>query len=205
MTIPNNYFIFIDVFIIALYCAFLAVSYRNGFLYGLLDLFYTLICVAAAWFLSPVMASVLPLISLADTELAIFRIEPIVNTTAYFVLIFLLLKLVGLIIVPLFKKVSEIPLLGTLNKLLGMVLGFLNATVIILGLGMLLNTPLIKNGNEIKEGTFLRHIDTYSKMAVNAVVDNIDFSVLKEKFEDFDVDTSREAFKNWLMEREFMK
>ena len=201
MTIPSNYYIFIDILILAVYLYSLIVSFKNGLLYGFLDLVYTGLCLAGAYFAAPVLASMFPIIEL-DSVYKMMNLEPIVNTVVYFIIVTLVLKLLGLIIMPLFKSVSKLPIIGSLNKVLGLVLGFINATVIVLALGVLLNTPLFKNGSDVKEGTLFKYVSTYSEKAVTYVSDNIPLDTFKDKIEDFDVEKAREAFREWLMKKE---
>ncbi len=203
MTISSNYYIVIDILILAIYLSSLIVSFKNGLLYGILDLIYTGLCLAGAYFAAPVLASLFPIVEL-DSVYKMMNLEPIVNTVVFFVIITLVLKLLGLIILPLFKSVSKLPLIGSLNKLLGLVLGFLNATVIVLALGVLLNTPLIKNGSDVKEGTLFKYVSVYSEKAITYVSDNIPLDTFKDKIADFDVDKAREAFKEWLVKKEIV-
>ena len=104
----------------------------------------------------------------------------------------------------LFKSISKIPVIGTLNRVLGLFLGFFNATIIVLALSMLLSTPLVKNGSEVREETYFRYVDKYSKMALSCLGENISLETFKDKIESFNVDEARESFKNWLMSQEIM-
>ena len=209
MNIPSTYFTYVNIGIIVLYALMMLISFKNGFLYGFLELAYTALSIAAAFFLAPVLSSMLPLVTLEkigikDPTFGLVDIEPILNTVIYFILIVLLLKLVGIFITPLFKNVSKIPVIGFFNRILGLVLGFVNATIIILVLGMMLNTPLFKNGQQIKEETYFRYIDTYSKVAMNYISDHADLSKFEDQLGNFDIDKAREAFREWLSSQEFM-
>ena len=205
MTIPSNAFLYVNIAIVALYLIVMAICYHNGILYGLIDLFYTVICVAVAYFLSPILANLFPLVSLKQFTGIFLDIDPIVNTVVYFGIIFIVLKLLGFVIVPMFKNLTKVPVLGQLNKMLGLVLGFVSATIVVLLLSILLKTPLIKNGQEVREGTFFRYVDSYSQTAVNYFVDHVDLNVLKDKFSNLDVDGARDQFKNWFLDQEIMK
>ncbi len=200
---------YVNIGIIVFYALMMFFCFKNGFLYGFLELVYTGVSIAAAFFLSPFFSSMFPLVTLEklgipDPTFGLVNIEPILNTVVYFILIVLLLKLVGIFITPLFKNISKIPVIGFFNRLLGLVLGFINATVIILVLGMMLNTPLFKNGQQIREETYFRYVDAYSKVAMNYISENADLSAFKEKIQNFDIDEARDAFREWLSSREFM-
>ena len=204
MVIPQNCFIYISVFIVAIYLIMMIVGYKRGLLYELIGLFFTALSVAAAWFVSPVLAGLFPIIDLAnysdETKLLskLFDLNQLINTIAYFLIVFLLLKLLYFFLSLLLKSLNKVPVIGTLNKFLGSVFGVLNATIIVLCLSMLLSLPIFSNGKEVRENTILRYIGSFSSDVFHVVAEWIGDSNLKERTEDFDVDLYREEFREWL-------
>ena len=120
------------------------------------------------------------------------------DTLIYMIIVFILLKLLYLIIKPLFGFVSKIPLIGFINDIGGALMGIVNATIVVLLFCMLLNTPLFKNGNEVKEKTYLKTINGLSYKALEFSMDHFDF---QKEFKDFDIDKTRMAFDKWLEEQ----
>ena len=207
MNIPKEFFIYINIFIFALYLVFIFLGYKKGFLYELISLIYTALALGVSWFLSPVLASVFPIIDLGKLTGGQYQmlsdmlnLNSIVNIVIYFLLIFLLLKLVYVFISLLLKSMNKIPVIGHFNQILGAVFGFINATIVVLSLSMLCSLPIIKNGEEIREGTVLKLISTYSDKALNYVMKQIGSYKLDENISEFDIESYREDLKQWIIE-----
>ena len=78
-------------------------------------------------------------------------------------------------------------------------MGTVNATLIVLALSMLLSTPVVKNGNDVREKTILKHIRSFSDQALTYIVDRISDSNIKENKDEFDIKAYREDFREWLI------
>ena len=204
MNIPNNYFLFINVGIIAIYLLFIFIGYKKGFLFELVSLIYTGVSALIAWFLAPVLGGVYPIVKLDnlsdDAKLVskFVNLEAITNTVIYFVIIFLILKLFYWVIALLLKSLNKIPVIGKFNQILGALAGIVNATIIVLILSTLLNLPVFENGKQIKEETFFGYIHEYSQTGLSYILDNVDLSHIQQQFKDFDIESARNDFKEWL-------
>ena len=205
MTIPQNSFIYISLFIIAIYLLMCYFAYKKGFLYELVSLFYTLLSLLLAWFAAPVFSKQFPLIDLNIINESyglldkFFNFSSILNTIIYFIIIFLLLKLLYIFMELILKSFNKIPVLGKLNQLLGIFLGLFNATIIALALCMLLRLPVFANGKEVIDKTVLRYIRDYSDQGIVYIAEKI-AALQLENDENFDVDSFREQFGKWLMD-----
>lgn len=204
MIIPENYFIVFDIVISLLFLAMIFVGYKRGLLYELVSILYTLGSLFFSWFIAPVLAGLYPLVDIAkiypESSLLVdvFDLNPILNTIIYFVLVFLALKVLYFIISIILKGFNSIPVLGFLNRLLGACLGFINGLLITMVISMLFTLPLFANGQKIKDETILKYINNFTQNALNYIVENIDLSNLEKQFDNFDIDTSREALKDLL-------
>ena len=204
MNIPNTYFIYINIGIILVYLLFIIIGYKKGFLFELVSLIYSVLSCLIAWFVSPVLASTYPIVKLAelqsDTDLIskLINLDAISNTIIYFVIVFLVLKLVYLLLAFILKGINKVPVIGKFNKLLGGLAGIINATIVVLILSTLLNLPIFENGNQIKKETFFIYVHEYSQNALKYVLDNVDLNNIKKQFKDFDIESARNDFKEWL-------
>lgn len=204
MIVPSSYFIFIDIAIVAMFICFIIVGYSKGFVYEVLSLLYTAISIVASWFLAPIFASMYPLVKLenlntqAELLSRFINLDVILNTVIYFVLIFIIFKILYILLSLIFKGMNKLPVLGTINKILGAVIGILNATIVTIFLSLLLTMPIFKNGNEIKNNTIFKYINNYSDEAITLIVQNVDLNHIKQQFKDFDINNAREDFKLWL-------
>lgn len=204
MNIPSTYFIYINIFIGLIYLLFIFIGYRKGFLFELVSLLFTIIAGFVSWFVSPVLASLYPIANLEniskETEIIskIVNLNALLNTAIYFVLTFLVLKIFYFVLALLLKGMNKIPVIGKFNQILGALAGVINATIVTLALSILLSLPIFKNGAEIKEATLFRYISNINDSVLDVLVDSIDLDNLKNKFENFDIDSARSDFKEWL-------
>ena len=205
MTIPENYFIYISIFLVAIYVVMMIIGYMKGFLYELVNLVYTAAALALAYFAAPVFSGLYPLFDIGQIDpkyeflAQTFNLNSLLNTVAYFIIIFLILKLLYIFISLLLKFMNKIPVIGKFNQILGAVFGFFNATLIILSLSMLLSLPIIKNGNEIREKTLFKYIHRYSDEALTYIINKIGTSNIKGEIDNFNINDYREDFKQWII------
>ena len=204
MTIPESGFIYISIFIVAIYIAMIIIGYHKGFLYEIINLVYTGLALLVSWFVSPVFAKMFPLVDLdkvsTETKLlnTLLNLNELINTITYFVIIFLLLKVCYIFISLLVKSLNKIPVVGKFNKILGGIFGIVNATIITLFISVLLSLPLFKNGAQIKEKTILKYVNNLSENVLTYLVEKAGESHIDKDNEEFDVEEYREEFKKWL-------
>ena len=197
MVISSAYFTYLNLALIILYLAFIVIGYKNGLILQIVDLVYNILALFIGYFLAPILASHFPIVKLDEVYMAL-KLNVLMDTLIYMIIVFILLKLLYLIIKPLFGFVSKIPLIGFVNDIGGALMGVVNATIVVLLFCMLLNTPLFKNGNEVKEKTYLKTINGLSYKALEYSMDHFKF---ENEFKDFDIDKTRMAFDKWLEEQ----
>lgn len=200
MNISSDYFLYINIILVLIYIIFAIIGYKNGLMVQIIDLIFNFLAIFAAYFISPILASHFPLVTMEEiyTKLNINRI---IDTLIYCVIVYVILRIFYIFIKPVFKSVSKVPFIGFLNKVGGFLLGIVNATFIMLALGLLLTTPLFSNGIEVKKGTFLKYTDKLCEKAIDISVKYINFDSFKETIDDFDIDSAREEFNKWLIEK----
>ena len=197
MVISSAYFTYLNLALIILYLAFVVIGYKNGLILQIVDLVYNILALFIGYFLAPILASHFPIVKLDEVYMAL-KLNVLMDTLIYMIIVFILLKLLYLIIKPLFGFVSKIPLIGFVNDIGGALMGIVNATIVVLLFCMLLNTPLFINGNEVKEKTYLKTINGLSYKALEFSMDHFKF---ENEFKDFDIDKTRMAFDKWLEEQ----
>lgn len=204
MNISSEYFIYINLFIVLIYLIFIIVGYAKGFLFEIISLLFTVASAFISWFIAPVLAGVYPIIDIAslnkETELLskLVNLNALANTVLYFVIVFLILKLLNWILCFVVKGMNKIPVIGKFNQILGGLTGIINATLITLALSLLLSLPIFANGEEIKNGTMFKYINQISDKVLTYIIDNANMNNIKNQFDDFDIDNARDDFKKWL-------
>lgn len=205
MNIPSNLFIFIDILVAAIFLFCIIKGVLNGFLYELINLLFLAVSFGIGWFLSPIFADKAPLFKFSLNNDALDKIANsnktsyLINNIIWLVIIVLILNLLFLFIKPLFKKLSKIPLIGTVNRVLGGFLGSFRALIICLLISVLISMPIIKNGKTVINSTVLKYGDDVTKFATKLIIDNVDLESLKNDIDDFDVDTYRQELTEWLI------
>ena len=204
MIIPDMYIYVIDALIVFLYVIMIISGYKKGFLFELISVFYNIASIIVAWLLCPVLAVEFPLISMEalSNDLIVIshfiNLGPLINSFVYFILIFLVLRIIYVLIGLLTKSVNSFPVIGFFNKLCGALMGILNATIIVMMLSLILVIPVFNNGRQIRNKTIFKYIENYSDMALDFITDNMDLEQYKNKYDDFDVDQFRSDVKEWI-------
>lgn len=204
MNISSDYFMYINIFIGLVYLLFIIIGYSKGFLFELISLLYSLISGLVSWFLAPILANLYPIFDInnlnKETEILnkFVDLSAMINTLIYFVIVFLVLKLLYVFIAFILKGMNKVPVIGKFNQILGIFAGIFNATIITLALSMLLTLPVFKNGDEIKNGTVFKYVSEYSDKLLTYIVDNVDLDNVKKQFDNLDIDNARLEFKNWI-------
>ncbi len=200
MVISSSYFIYVNLVLLILYLTSLIVGYKNGLILQIVDLIFNIVALFVAYFISPILASHFPLVKLDEVYMAL-NLNTLIDMLIYIVIVFLILKIVYILIKPLFASVSKIPLVGFVNRIGGALVGIINATIIVLLFCMLLNTPIFKNGQDIKNGTYLKVVNNLSYKALEFSMDHINIDLISKEIKDFNIDESRTAFEKWLEEQ----
>ena len=193
----------INVAVLTIYIICLIVAFKNGFLYEALGLVINIIVLAVSYFVSPVLASQFNLVNIdysAYPIAQILNLNYLLSCILWFFIAAIVLSIIGALIKHLFKSVSEIPFLGFVNQILGMVVGFINATVIALLISLFLSFPFISNGRQIKEDSILSYVNIITNKALNYAADNLDLERFAGSVENIDIDFARQQFNDWLID-----
>ena len=192
----------VNIAVLAIYIICLIVAYRNGFLYEALGLVINVVILGLAYFISPLMAKQFNLISIDYSSYPIAEIlnlNYLLSCILWFFIVAVVFSIVGALIKHLFKSVSDIPFLGFVNQILGMAVGFINATIIALLISLFLSFPFISNGKQIKEDSILSYVNIITDKAINYATENMDLEKFASSIEDFDIESAREELNEWLI------
>ena len=207
MIFPDFMSYIIDMLVVAIFLFCVVRAFRNGFVYELINFIFLGISILAGWFLSPILAIKASLFNIElDNELAAKLIDSnnisiVINTVVWFIIIVLVLNLLFVLIKPVFKALTKVPVLGSINKLLGGILGLIRAFIICLLLSVLITLPVIKNGKDIKNNSILRFGDDITNITTKFLVDNVDLDNLKHEISSFDADAARNDLQTWLIQQ----
>ncbi|MDO4197388.1 MAG: CvpA family protein [Erysipelotrichaceae bacterium] len=203
MIIPENTVIFINIFVVLFYIIMIYLGYKRGLVYGLISLLYNLAAIVLSWLVSPVLAVEFPIVNLSNTTdplsplYTLVNVDPFINTVIYFIIIFVLSQVLFTFVMLLSKGVNKIPVLGSFNRVLGLLMGFINSTLILILLSLLFVLPVFSNGNEIKDKTLFKYIESGTTAVLNYGADHLDPNMFADST-GFDAEAVRNELKLWI-------
>ena len=163
-------FLILTWFIIAIYR-----GYKRGLILQVVDLATTLVSLFAAWILSPVFQNVYHFFGSSNTGFV--EIAQLIglqaNRLVWFVILFVLIRIVLMIIRPLAAAISKMPLIRQVNSWVGLAFAVFYFAIKIVILVALLGTPMVKNGNAVVERSLLKPIQDVSQPVLDSLVNVI--------------------------------
>ena len=170
MEIENNTMMLINIGIILFMILLVWSGYRHGFLMKLVSILGFVVVGIAAWWLSEPIAKLLAIfprdsIPLKGTIIESFLYENM-NRLMIFVILFIVLNLAILLLKPILKVISDIPVVSLVNKIAGAILGGIQGILILFLVTLVLRLPMISNGAGIVKNSLLR----YSEPAVDLMM-----------------------------------
>lgn len=191
MEIPMSLFMWINPLIIGLGLLFLYIGYKQGFLLQLYQLLSMFVSLFLAWLLSAPFANLFTLYQVDLGDLSGSPVEAAlnrqINTVIWFIIIFVVVSILIALFRPIVKAIGKLPVISTINGFFGLIFGFIRYWIWMLIVLLILSFPLISNGNDVVEQTWLRYIKE-----ANAVV----LQMMQEPFEE------NEALQQWFSNEE---
>jgi colicin V production protein len=211
-TLQENWAIYFSAFVVIFFILKAAQGYNTGILRRLIGLVGSIISYWIAWILCGVFAKYINIISVKSLGLSGTPFEAIaktyVNQIAWFILLFLVLRILFFVVDRIAKGVHKVPGLHAVSALLGAAFGVLEAFVWIVVITVLLHTPLFKNGSYIVENSLIKQVNQVTEMVakdyLGPLFSSEGFSKMEEDTKSL-TDLQRNAVENWLKENGFVE
>lgn len=211
-TLQENWAIYFSAFVVIFFVLKAAQGYNTGILRRLIGLVGSIISYWIAWILCGVFAKYINIASAKSLGLSGTPFEAIaktyVNQIAWFILLFLVLRILFFVVDRIAKGVHKVPGLHAVSALLGAAFGVLEAFVWIVVITVLLHTPLFKNGSYIVENSLIKQVNQVTEMVakdyLGPLFSSEGFSKLGEDTKSL-TDLQRNAVENWLKENGFVE
>ena len=211
-TLQENWAIYFSAFVVIFFILKAAQGYNTGILRRLIGLVGSIISYWIAWILCGVFAKYINMISVKSLGLSGTPFEAIaktyVNQIAWFILLFLVLRILFFVVDRIAKGVHKVPGLHAVSALLGAVFGVLEAFVWMVVITVLLHTPLFKNGSYIVENSLIKQVNQVTEMVakdyLGPLFSSEGFSKMEEDTKSL-TDLQRNAVENWLKENGFVE
>ncbi|WP_276768632.1 CvpA family protein [Dielma fastidiosa] len=201
MVINSQYAIFFDLILIAVLGILIIDGYRKGFFYKILSWLSFFLVLFICWRITPAIADVFAvfpkeLAPFAKTNLAAF-FYGYANRALIFVLLTAAFMLLLLVLRPLSKLFQKMPVISTINAVLGMAFGLVQGMLVVLIVYFVLNTPLVSNSKEFISASLIRYAKPFNDEVVLLAGDVLNDYQMIEKGENADTKSLQE-FKVWL-------
>lgn len=211
-TLQENWAIYFSAFVVIFFILKAAQGYNTGILRRLIGLVGSIISYWIAWILCGVFAKYINIISVKSLGLSGTPFEAIaktyVNQIAWFILLFLVLRILFFVVDRIAKGVHKVPGLHAVSALLGAAFGVLEAFVWMVVITVLLHTPLFKNGSYIVEKSLIKQVNQVTEMVakdyLGPLFSSEGFSKMEEDTKSL-TDLQRNAVENWLKENGFVE
>ena len=211
-TLQENWAIYFSAFVVIFFILKAAQGYNTGILRRLIGLVGSIISYWIAWILCGVFAKYINIVSVKSLGLSGTPFEAIaktyVNQIAWFILLFLVLRILFFVVDRIAKGVHKVPGLHAVSALLGAAFGVLEAFVWMVVITVLLHTPLFKNGSYIVENSLIKQVNQVTEMVakdyLGPLFSSEGFSKLGEDTKSL-TDLQRNAVENWLKENGFVE
>lgn len=211
-TLQENWAIYFSAFVVIFFILKAAQGYNTGILRRLIGLVGSIISYWIAWILCGVFAKYINIISVKSLGLSGTPFEAIaktyVNQIAWFILLFLVLRILFFVVDRIAKGVHKVPGLHAVSALLGAAFGVLEAFVWMVVITVLLHTPLFKNGSYIVENSLIKQVNQVTEMVakdyLGPLFSSEGFSKMEEDTKSL-TDLQRNAVENWLIENGFVE
>ena len=211
-TLQENWAIYFSAFVVIFFILKAAQGYNTGILRRLIGLVGSIISYWIAWILCGVFAKYINIISVKSLGLSGTPFEAIaktyVNQIAWFILLFLVLRILFFVVDRIAKGVHKVPGLHAVSALLGAAFGVLEAFVWMVVITVLLHTSLFKNGSYIVENSLIKQVNQVTEMVakdyLGPLFSSEGFSKMEEDTKSL-TDLQRNAVENWLKENGFVE
>ena len=211
-TLQENWAIYFSAFVVIFFVLKAAQGYNTGILRRLIGLVGSIISYWIAWILCGVFAKYINIISVKSLGLSGTPFEAVaktyVNQIAWFILLFLVLRILIFMVDRIAKGVHKVPGLHAVSALLGAAFGVLEAFVWMVVITVLLHTPLFKNGSYIVENSLIKQVNQVTEMVakdyLGPLFSSEGFSKIGEDTKSL-TDLQRNAVENWLKENGFVE
>ena len=157
--------------------------------------------------IAPALAKAIPLMQANEQFNVIPIIGPLfqdsINTIFWFIIIVVGLMILSLFFKPVLKGIGKIPIIKTVNRILGLLLAGLKAAVVLILVTLLLNSGFFTNGKALVNESYLGQLSPITQSVVDSISAKFDPSGLVGKImtgSEFSVDDTI-ALELWLSEK----
>ena len=209
MMIDSQFYMIINIAVVILTVVMIVTGMKKGFLMQLLDCIGLILSLFVAWLFSPVMAEMAMIVPSAvnpakDTLLGPW-LQETMNLCVWFVVIFILVKLLLLLVRPFVAVIGKFPLVKQVNGLLGGVFGVITTGIWMVLFSVILMFPYFENGQDVIDNTLLSVPGKVGVMINDKILEMpVDEEKVQQMVQGWDqlTDSDRTLIHEWISENE---
>lgn len=176
----------INLFLIAMFVLFILIGYKKGFLVQLIDFLGLIVCLFIAWLFSGAFGKLFSIFPKGftpfnGTVLSDFFYQQL-NSVVWFMIIFIVCWIIVKLLKIIVKQVDLIPIVSTVNKVLGIAFAGLRLLLLSFVMVFFLVSPLFRNGNEVIEGSLLKYFRQYGMETIDFIAKPVGELTLVQEF-----------------------
>lgn len=176
----------IDIFIIIFVAIFAIVGYFRGFILRVYDLMVTVLTIAIAYYLSGPISLMFTSPTVGTFEFTSILLNRVIAFVVLLAIVRIILGIISVMIRPILKKVSELPLVNGVNRFLGVVISLVESLVIVYVL--LVAFAIASNDVQIEETVVANTVMSLAPDYANEVTSYIDSLNLLDNLENYTSD-----------------
>lgn len=171
MEISNSMMTMMQIILVIFIAYQLVMGFTKGFLNRIFSLVAWLASLILAWYLAGALSSTIMLIpkSIMDHNIVNEVISVLLNFWVFYLLMVIILRFAFMLFKPLVDGLSKLPILKTVNQVLGVLFGMIISLVVMIALTIILMIPIFQNGQAVIDATPLK----YTQPIVTLVIDHV--------------------------------
>ena len=162
---PIEFVNFINPILVLWFLFVIYRGYKRGLILQVVDLVGTVVSLFAGWLFSEPLSRAFPIFK--NAGIGINSIDEAIshqlNRLIWILLIFVVIRLLLLLVTPIASAISKVPVIKQVNSSVGGVFSVVMFAVKLLLLTFLLSLPLVKNGQDIIENSWLSYVEPLSE------------------------------------------
>lgn len=205
ITLAKEFDLYLNFIVLTIVAIQVFYGYHKGALYTILSFVETLICYFIAWHFSGIFAKHFILFTPTNMQSIQPGLDSIIqlyfNQVLWFCILFFALKIVCVILNTLVKGIHHLPFIGSIDAILGAVVGLVLGAIWCVILSILLTTPLFDGGVRATNTTLLKPINQIVGFVANQLIEPIQnantLDHLQKQLNDL-TDQQKQALDAWL-------
>ena len=198
MNISLEYITFINTFIIGYLILSLFKGYKRGFILQIIGIISIIIGFGLSMLLCTTFAENFKFLqSASDSNASETLMNEFGNVVIWFMILYFIIKIIVNYLGVFINKLFRLPILKTVNQVLGVIAGFFISSLSIILVASILRFPIFSNGEEIIEKSLLKTVSNSTIYVSDTIVNEfINSNIYNDFVTNFNLEGASESIDN---------